>query len=102
MLIRDTLLPIASTISSNAFSVSSASFEPFFTLLMESSIISSISLAADELFAAKLLTSSATTANPLPASPALAASTAAFRERILVWKEISLITLIIFEIFSDA
>ena len=35
-------------------------------------------------FAASVLTSSATTAKPLPCSPALAASTAALRARILV------------------
>jgi len=37
---------------------------------------------------ASFLTSSATTANPFPASPAFAASIAAFRERRFVWAEI--------------
>ena len=68
---------------------------------MESSINSAVSDAAAALFAARLRTSSATTAKPLPASPALAASTAAFKARILVWKAISSITLIIFDILSD-
>jgi hypothetical protein len=36
----------------------------------------------------------------MPASPARAASTAAFSARILVWKAISSITLMILEIFS--
>ena len=45
--------------------------------------------AASALLAAKLRTSSATTAKPLPAAPALAASTAAFKARMLVRKAIS-------------
>ena len=57
--------------------------------------------AASADLAARFLTSSATTAKPLPASPALAASTAAFRARILVWKAISSITFIILLISSD-
>ncbi len=38
---------------------------------------------------ARALTSSATTENPLPASPALAASIAAFKANRLVWSEIA-------------
>nr|WP_272503475.1 hypothetical protein [Brachyspira hyodysenteriae] len=38
---------------------------------------------------AKFLTSAATTANPLPCSPARAASTEALRASILVWNAIS-------------
>jgi hypothetical protein len=34
-----------------------------------------------------LLTSSATTANPRPCSPTLAASIAAFKDKILVWEK---------------
>ena len=48
----------------------------------------SILPAATEDSSASFLTSSATTANPLPASPALAASMAAFRARRLVWSAI--------------
>ncbi len=55
-------------------------------------------LAASALLLAKFLTSSATTANPFPAEPALAASTAALRASIFVWKAISSIVLIIFPI----
>jgi len=49
---------------------------------------------------AKFLTSSATTANPAPASPARAASTAAFRASKLVWKAISSMVLMIFPVSS--
>jgi len=45
-----------------------------------------ISRAASALRPAKLRTSLATTAKPRPASPARAASTAAFKARMLVWK----------------
>ena len=89
-------------IASRAFAVSSAIFDPALTLVIESSINSAVSEAASALLAARLLTSSATTANPFPASPALAASTAAFRARILVWNAISSIVLIILEMLSDA
>ena len=56
--------------------------------------------SADSL--ASLLISSATTANPLPASPALAASIEALRESRLVWLEILIISstrLLIFSTF---
>ena len=55
-------------------------------------IIFSISLVALVVLSASFLTSSATTANPLPASPALAASMAALRAKRFVWSAISLIT----------
>ena len=45
--------------------------------------------AASEDLAARLRTSSATTEKPFPAVPALAASTAAFSARMLVWKAMS-------------
>ena len=61
---------------------------------MEFSISSVIFCAESELLFARLFTSSATTAKPLPVSPALAASTAAFSASRLVWKEISSIVLI--------
>jgi hypothetical protein len=48
---------------------------------------------------AKLLTSPATTANPAPASPALAASTAAFKASRFVWNAISSMVLTIFGCF---
>ena len=53
--------------------------------------------ARADLFASSR-TSSATTAKPLPATPARAASTAAFKARILVWKAISSMVLMIFPI----
>ena len=52
-----------------------------------------ISLAASALRPARLRTSLATTAKPRPCSPARAASTAAFRARMLVWKAMPSITL---------
>ena len=67
---------------------------------MDSSINAEVSLAACAERCAKFRTSSATTANPIPASPARAASTAALSARMLVWKAISSITLMIFEILS--
>ena len=48
------------------------------------------------------LTSSATTAKPLPISPALAASIAALRERRLVWSDIDCIISLAFAIVSVA
>ena len=88
-------------ISSMAFAVSSTVFAPEFTFSMESSIRAEVSFAASALLAARLLTSSATTAKPFPASPALAASTAAFSARMLVWKAMSSMVLMILEIFSE-
>ena len=57
-----------------------------------------MSLAACAERWARLRTSSATTAKPMPASPARAASTAALSARMLVWKAISSIVLMILEI----
>ena len=62
-------------------------------------INSEVCFAASPARPARFRTSSATTANPIPASPALAASTAAFKARIFVWNAISSITLMILEIF---
>ncbi|MNF43099.1 hypothetical protein D3C84_241700 [compost metagenome] len=59
---------------------------PFSTLLTESEISVLISLAAAAERCARVRTSAATTAKPRPCSPARAASTAALRARILVWK----------------
>ena len=55
-------------------------------------IVSAISFVAFVVLSASFLTSSATTANPLPCSPALAASIAAFKASKLVWSAISSIT----------
>ena len=57
-------------------------------------------LAASAALRARFRTSSATTANPAPASPARAASTAAFRARRFVWKAISSMVLMIFPVSS--
>lgn len=70
----------------------STSIEPACIRVTESLMSVSISFAALALFWARLLTSLATTANPLPCSPARAASTAALSARIFVWKAILLIT----------
>src|SRR5918995_444177 len=56
---------------------------------MTSSTLDAVSLAAVADRCARPRTSSATTANPSPACPALAASTAAFNASRLVWKAIS-------------
>ncbi|CSH94529.1 Uncharacterised protein [Shigella sonnei] len=77
------------------------SFEPCWTRLTDSSISPLISFAACALRLARLRTSPATTAKPRPCSPARAASTAAFRARILVWKAIPSITLIMSPIFCE-
>jgi len=53
----------------------------------------STSLVALMVFSASFLTSSATTAKPRPASPARAASMAAFKASRLVWSAMSEITL---------
>src|SRR5579871_1195117 len=73
---------------------------PSFDFAIDSSIRPAVSLAACAQRCARLRTSSATTANPMPASPARAASTAALSARMLVWKAISSMTLMIFEILS--
>ena len=80
---------IAATISCRDDSVSWAILLPLSTFASVDSIYWVVSLAASALLAARFLTSSATTAKPLPCWPALAASTAALSARILVWKAIS-------------
>ncbi len=87
-----------STTFTNDVAVSSAILVPFCTCLIEFAINVLVPFAASALLLAKFLTSSATTAKPLPASPALAASTAALSARIFVWKAMSSIVLIIFPI----
>ncbi|CPL17418.1 Uncharacterised protein [Bordetella pertussis] len=75
--------------------------EPVPTLSTESSINTLISLAAWALRCASERTSPATTAKPLPCSPARAASTAAFSARMLVWNAIPSITDTISEILRE-
>ncbi len=62
----------------------------------------SVFWAASADLMARFLTSSATTANPEPASPARAASTAAFRASRFVWKAISWMVLMILPMLSLA
>ena len=87
-------------ISANTPFVLPTSVMPFSAFLTLSAINVVISFAAAELLCARLRTSSATTANPRPCSPARAASTAAFNANRFVWKAISSIILIIPAIFS--
>ena len=81
--------------------VSLTSFAPCSTRETESVISPSISFAALALRLARLRTSPATTAKPRPCSPARAASTAALSARILVWKAMLLMTLVISAIFFE-
>ena len=96
------MVPVTSctpvTTSFKDMAVSSAIFVPFSTALRELSISAAVFLDASALLLARFLTSSATTANPFPASPALAASTAAFSARMLVWNAMSSMVLMIFPI----
>lgn len=82
----------------SAFAVSSAMRVPSFTADKDPLIREAVFLEAFADLFARLRTSPATAAKPLPASPARAASTAAFRARIFVWKAISSIVLLIFTI----
>ncbi|CAB3918452.1 hypothetical protein LMG26691_05411 [Achromobacter animicus] len=75
--------------------------EPAPTLDTESSIRLLISLAAWALRCASERTSPATTAKPLPCSPARAASTAAFSARMLVWNAMPSMTDTISEILRE-
>ena len=84
-----------STTSTSEFAVSSAIFVPFSIALIALSIRTVVLFAASADLPARLRTSSATTAKPLPAAPALAASTAALSARMFVWNAISSIVLII-------
>jgi len=86
------------TTSERFLAVSSAIFVPLRTARREFSIRADVLFDASADLLARLLTSSATTAKPFPASPALAASTAAFNANILVWKAMSSMVLIIFPI----
>ena len=61
-----------------------------------------MSSVALEVWVARFFTSDATTAKPLPASPARAASMVALSARRLVWSAMSLISATISPIFCDA
>jgi len=74
------------TISAIAVPACSTRALPRPTRVTLSSIRRLISRAASAERPARLRTSAATTAKPRPWSPARAASTAAFKARILVWK----------------
>ena len=60
-----------------------------------------VAFAASSDLLARLRTSSATTAKPLPALPARAASTAAFRARMLVWNAMFSMVAMILPISSE-
>ena len=80
---------------------SATSLLPTVTSLADCSIST---LTSDEALAAdwaRRRTSTATTAKPLPASPARAASTEAFSARRLVWKAMSSISPMMLEILDD-
>src|SRR5256885_1245686 len=88
-------LLIEATISLSDWPARLTRSTPSLTWAVELVIRSLMSLAACDERWARLRTSVATTANPRPASPARAASTAALRARRLVWKAISLMSLMI-------
>ncbi len=89
------------TISCMVLPAWSTRAEPSATRPTESSISPLISLAALAERWARVRTSLATTAKPRPCSPARAASTAALSARILVWKAMPSITLMMSAIFLD-
>ncbi len=70
-------------------------------MFTESAMRPLISLAAAAERWARVRTSEATTAKPRPCSPARAASTAAFRARILVWNEMPSMTPMISTILRE-
>jgi hypothetical protein len=79
-------LRTVSSAPSMVFWASSVSLLPASTVSVDSLMSCLISRAADEVRWDSARTSEATTAKPRPCSPARAASTAAFRARMLVWK----------------
>ncbi len=89
------------TMSAMVLPAWSTSSEPSATLPTESSIKCLISFAAPAERCANVRTSEATTAKPRPCSPARAASTAAFKAKILVWKAMPSMTEMISAIFFD-
>ena len=78
----------------------SFSLTPVSAFCTDSSISVAVLRDASEARMARLRTSSATTAKPLPASPARAASTAAFSASRFVWNAISSIVFTIFAVES--
>ncbi len=78
-----------------------ATWAPRSELSCERWMSSDVFWAASALRWARFRTSSATTANPFPASPARAASTAAFKAKRFVWKAMSSMVLMILEVSSD-
>ena len=84
-----------------ASAVANAILAPLPTASIDAVISAVVLAAASADLEASTRTSSATTAKPLPASPALAASTAALSARIFVWNAISSIVLMIFSIFLE-
>ncbi len=82
--IIEVILLISSTIVLNISNASTETSLPTTALFIVFSINALLSSAAAVLFNASSLTSFATTANPFPASPALAASTEAFNASIPV------------------
>ena len=98
---RSLTLRDPSAISERISATSSVTFTPSSEFFTDPSIISVVVLAASALRCARLRTSSATTANPFPASPARAASTAAFSASKLVWKAISSMVFTILAVSSE-
>ena len=74
---------------------------PFSTVSIDFIISLAVFWAALALSSARLLTSCATTEKPLPASPARAASIAAFKDKRLVCSAISSMLLIMSPIFAE-
>ena len=89
-------------IISSCCAVSSANETPFPTAFTDVLIKAADSFTACALWSASWFTWLATTANPFPASPALAASIDAFNARRFVCDAISLMVSIIFSICMDA
>ncbi len=89
------------TISCMVVPACSTRAEPSATRSTESSIKVLISLAAFDERWARVRTSLATTAKPRPCSPARAASTAAFKARMLVWKAMPSMTEMMSAILRD-
>ena len=88
------------TMRPNTSSTSPTSLTPVSARAPDSSISDAVSRAASAERMARLRTSCATTAKPRPASPARAASTAAFSARRFVWNAISSITRMMLAILS--
>ncbi len=90
----------AAVISLSVLPTSALMATPLRAWLTDSSMRAAVFLAASAERMARLRTSSATTAKPLPASPARAASTAAFNASKFVWNAISSITLMILAVWA--